>query len=386
MSLFEIIFKMWIKQKSRLFFLILAVVIPSSIIITLYWAINIVKNDISSYIEKTGVKIEVKPVGDITLNYKGYSIGGNSGKLKLFSTKTINRLNNSKYKNFFLSVIPELTYNYIYKGSTIKIYGIELNKINKMNLSVKGKLPDSANEIIIGHKIANIESLKIGNKIFLKGKEFFISGILNTYGNVYDNSIIMDLMSANTLINKKNSINKIKIRLPYSLFEKRVHKEVLNELKSLLGKGYDVYLVKDDNIVKLNSIKNIVFFLHLLSIIIIVFSLLSISNFLMNSVKRRTKEIGILRSIGYKSKHIIYLILSEIFLISTIGVFISFLLSSFLTYFIVEYFISSDFRFVFDLKDIVIFILAITTVCILSGLLPAKKATETDPAEALNFI
>ncbi|MGA1847156.1 ABC transporter permease [Deferribacter abyssi] len=385
MSLIEIIFRMWTKQKTRLLFLIFAVVIPASIIITLYWIINIVKDDIETYIENTGVDIVVKPQEDITLNYNGYSLAGDNGKIKYFSLESVKKVNDSKYKSKFLAVLPELTFNLVYNGKVIKIYGIQLDNITKMRLSLSGRLPMSIEEVVVGNNIASEQFINVGKKILLGGEEFLVSGILNPYGNTYDNAIIMDLKKANLLLNRYSSINKILIKMPYSAFEKGIYNEVIDELKSLFGKNFDVFLVNDDNIIKLNSIRNVIFFLHLVSVIIIIFSLLSISNYMMNSVKLRTKEIGILRSIGYKSRHIICLILVEIIFICVLGVVISFGLSSLLTFVIVKYFVGANFRFVFDIKEIMFFMLGIFSVSMISGLLPAKKAAETDPVNALNF-
>ncbi|MGA1862086.1 FtsX-like permease family protein [Deferribacter thermophilus] len=273
-----------------------------------------------------------------------------------------------------------------YNKKIVEVFGVGLDKLKDLSLSIKGILPKTENEIIVGNKIADKLSIKVGSLININNNKFLVSGILNSYGDKFDNSLIMDLSRANFLINDKNKISKIIIKLPYSTYESGIINKIKSDFINLFGSGFETYIVKDESIIKLNIINKIIFFLHILSAFILILNLLSLSNFLVNSVKHRTREIGVLRTLGFKSYHIIFMILVEIILVAIIGVTMSFCIDSIMSLLIIKYILNSNFHFVFDVKEILLFIFIILMVSIISGLLPAKKAIENDPVVSLNFI
>ena len=72
----------------------------------------------------------------------------------------------------------------------------------------------------------------------------------------------------------------------------------------------------------------IVFFIGIgLSIISFIYSIISISLNMFNSIQKRQNEIGILKAIGYTNKHIKRLILCESLIISFISLVVSILIS-----------------------------------------------------------
>ena len=78
----------------------------------------------------------------------------------------------------------------------------------------------------------------------------------------------------------------------------------------------------------------IVFFIGIgLSIISFIYSIISISLNMFNSIQKRQNEIGILKAIGYTNKHIKRLILCESLIISFISLVVSIVIG-FVTMFI----------------------------------------------------
>ena len=126
-------------------------------------------------------------------------------------------------------------------------------------------------------------------------------------------------------------------------------------------------------------------FRTVISSISLIVASVAIVNVMMMSVKERTKEIGILRSIGTKKSQILQMFLYEAGIMGLIGSFIGTVWSCILTP-IVLYLMFGSIELMFTfyvLSYIPIGIFIGVSVCILAGLYPALKAANLNPVEAM---
>jgi len=130
---------------------------------------------------------------------------------------------------------------------------------------------------------------------------------------------------------------------------------------------------------------------------------IGIMNIMTVSVMERTREIGILKAIGAKSRTILAMFLSEALLIGVvggvIGVFAGYGISYGLAYFLSRFLQPAqrdtvfrqtetrpmELNPIFPLEWILIAFIFAILVCIIFGLYPARKAAKLDPVEALRY-
>lgn len=75
-------------------------------------------------------------------------------------------------------------------------------------------------------------------------------------------------------------------------------------------------------------------FRNFVVVVILIISTLSVVNTLIKIIKERSREIGTLRSIGFKAKQVVRLFVYETFLLSVLGTFLGMLASLILTFFL----------------------------------------------------
>lgn len=119
--------------------------------------------------------------------------------------------------------------------------------------------------------------------------------------------------------------------------------------------------------------------------IISLFSLLvggfGIANIMFVSVKERTSLIGIQKSLGAKRKFILSQFLFEAMILAVIGGAVGLILV-YLASLIVSAF-TGDFEFVLSPFNILIGTVIAAAIGLISGILPALKASRLDPVEAI---
>ena len=310
-------------------------------------------------------------------------------------SKTINisyeKIIDSKFK-----LVSETSY-YIYENDTWQYIKDNQDKINdildkSINLKITGILKLNKDAVIsesgfIGYskKLINYLNDEVNSsnikKSILENKD--INPLIN---NLYDENMTYEMLLDSISINDKNPI-KIDI-YPKDYKSKEKIKSIIkkyNEENSNDKVYYTDYLK-----VFLNSItsliKMITYVLTAFIGVSLIVSSIMISIITYISVLERTKEIGILRSLGASKKDIKNIFKAETIIIGTIsgfiGVGVTILLNKVIDKVIYNLLGISHITYL-PWNYIFYLILISIVLCLISGLVPAKIASKKDPVISL---
>ncbi|MEE9397160.1 MAG: ABC transporter permease [Methylococcales bacterium] len=196
-----------------------------------------------------------------------------------------------------------------------------------------------------------------------------------------------------------------RILLPYTFYQKMLgHKEVsyiraeamaLNQAESatrqiialLLRRKGELYAYRSETMASyIGTTNRILNGVSIIGIVAASISLLvggmGIMNIMSTSVLERTREIGLRKAVGARQRDILLQFLLEAMIISTIGGLLGLLLGSGISALLAEL---SGFPLIPSLTSVLVALLVSMGVGILSGYLPARRAANLPPVEALRY-
>lgn len=249
---------------------------------------------------------------------------------------------------------------------------------------------------IIGSNIAAAlfhQDDPIGRQIKFNGRKVTVIGVFKAegesmMGNSSDNNIVIPLDFARTMMEVENDMVDpyIMVKAKDNVSPADLKDEMTGVMRSLrrLKPGEDPDFALNEVSVLSEPMEAVFGVVGTVGWIIGAFSILvggfGIANIMFVSVRERTNQIGIQKSLGAKSWFILMQFLAESVVLCLVGGIIGLLLDYVLVL-IANQFI--DFGFILSLSNISLGLTISVLIGIISGFIPAYSAAQLDPVEAI---
>ncbi|MEN3037699.1 MAG: ABC transporter permease [Candidatus Kryptonium sp.] len=291
---------------------------------------------------------------------------------------------------YLKGILPEYDFSIIRKSIIEGKYNFDEN--------------DGAPKIIIGKKLANKLGVEVGDKVIIlaidptnpyilapKIEQFKISGIYETGMAEYDDIFVyVRLEHAQYLLDLGNNVSGFDVMVKNVDFID----ETALEIQDKLGYPYyarTMYQMYRNLFAWLELQKKPVPIVLGLIIIVAVFNIIGT---LLMMVLEKTKEIGILKSMGANSKSIMKIFVYQGLFIGIVGTILGNLLAYFLSLIQLKYkplslpediYFMSSVPVLLQLETFVIVSFVALVLCFLATLIPALIASRIQPVEAIRF-
>ena len=236
--------------------------------------------------------------------------------------------------------------------------------------------------------------VKVKDRLLINGAEFKVKAILQSLGSSMDDRIIYMPRDDFVSLFNKDSINQIIVQINPNENINEVAKRVEKKLRTFRGVTEDTQdfsvLTPEELLSSFSIILNIITaFLGGIAALSLLVGGVVISNTMFTSVLERTKEIGIMKSIGAQNKDILLIFLIESGLLGLfgglIGVLLGFLVTTILVEIINTQLNSSLIQAAYPIYLIIGSLLFAFFIGLLSGIIPAYKASKTKISETLRY-
>ncbi|NOX71276.1 MAG: FtsX-like permease family protein [Candidatus Micrarchaeota archaeon] len=245
----------------------------------------------------------------------------------------------------------------------------------------------------IGYRVAHEffdKDIVLGTTIQIKGDKYRVVGIFEDQGTfAKDTAIYVPIDGLRDTIGDSKALTSVSATISPGVDLDEMVERLKKKLERARGKD-DINIITPKQLKeRINSLLGVIDFVVIsIALISLFVGALGIMNSMFTSVIQRTREIGIMKAVGAKNSQILSLFLLESIIFGLLGGIIGVLLGISLSFGIIDVVNSFGFMRIEMVPDYILFASAIifsTLIGIISGLLPAIRASRLRPVDALRY-
>ena len=329
--------------------------------------------------------------------------GGGFGNEQLISQSTINDIQQISGVNSAVGVLrTEVNLNNSASSSTsssendngggngfggnfrsmTSVIGINNNDISMNNMVItNGTVFSGGNQVILGTSEAQRLNKTVGDTITISNQTFNVVGIYQTGNFMDDRGIAMSLDELQNLTGDSGQVSLILI--------KANNGTNVNDLESAIQQQYSNQLTASYSLSGVNRMNNALNVINsgawIISLLAILVGGIIVVVTMMKAVSERTREIGVLRAIGWTKSRIMKMILGEALILSLVAVIVGLIIGIGLIELITASHIIRGITPAFSPLLILEGIGIAIFLGIAGAIYPAFRASRLPPTEALRY-
>lgn len=387
MNITTLSFRNMRRKPARTLLLMMVFTLGISSIISLYQISQVVGLNLEKKLTAFGANIIIKPKAEtLSVSYGGFSLGEMLFEIpQLQHQESLEAVSSIALRDRISLVAPKLITTEKIGQHRAAVIGVEWQEelALKSYWAVEGAFPTSENQLILGKSLSEKTGLVVGDSITLSDRLFEISGVLYETGTDDDTAVFMALPSLQGLTDADNSISFIEIA---ALCKGCPIEDIVTQLEEALPGG-DVKALQNVVNQRMASIHFVQKLALLISLIILLTAAAMIGLSMLSAVNERKKDIGILRSLGYKKSSVFFIFCLEAAIIGSLAGITGYVSGFFASFSILDLLAIADATPpVFSLSHFVLTPLFFSGIAVVSVMYPAWKGASIEPSNALTAL
>jgi len=372
-----------IKHRSGKFlFLIISLAIGIAAVIGVLQINFAAQEDLNKQLESFGANLVIYPKSDaFSLQYGGINLASVDVKESEIDEADLPRIYTIKNKENLNVISPKVVGAVYINEKLVPIVGVNFSSEYRLKKwwDIIGDKPNE-NEALIGYNVYNELDLELYQELELGNETKEVVGFLNKTDTQDDNVIFLSLNEGQRILGKQGKISLIEIM---AFCNTCPIEEIIRQIEETLPNVKGVAAKQLIN-TQMTFMSKFLRFGMSISVFILIVSMISLTSSMMAFVKEKTKEIGILRAVGFRKKDIGKIIITETIIIALISAIIGYVLGQLIAIGLGKFFL--DISVSINLFIILWAIGISLLVCSLSTLLPLRTASKITVTEALRSL
>lgn len=419
------------RRKSRAALLVAGIAIGIATAVALLTLSRSISDEIGLQLDQFGANIVVVPKSDtLALDYGGVSVGAAAFDVGELTDADARRIHEIPYASRLAVVAPKLLGAAEAEGRKVVVAGVEFE--NEYALKrwwrVVGEKPKGAGELLVGHDAARAlglveraeadtsqpvvptsantvdasqhatmtaeehaammqtaapEHFKLArDRLKLNGREFRVAGVLTPTGGREDALVFGGLAEVQALLNRPARLSLVEVS---ALCKDCPVEDIVGQIAQKLPAA-KVSALQQAVRARAETVERLTRFGAAVSGVVLLIAALLIFTTTTGAVVERTKEIGVMRAVGFRRVHIVKEMMLEVLAVSLLGGALGWVAGAFASWALMPYFSQTGQGFEIDPSLAAFALLAALTVGALSSLYPTLRASRLDPSEAVRHV
>ncbi len=414
MRLIDIVIGNLRRRKSRMAFIVIGLAIGVGTVVGLRLLTTMMEEEIGAQLDQYGANIVIVPKSESQeVSYGGLALSTATFDVQQLREEDISRIKSIKYANRLSLIAPRLLGVAEVEGQKFLLSGANLDREVRMKQwwQISGRAPQEADELLLGYAAASrlgvIEapmpaaSLAVSEdmshsahngakkadlkllrtQLPLGAARFRVAGVLRETGAQDDRMIFADLTTAQQILRKPGELSLVEVS---AMCNGCPIEDIVAQLSEALPHA-KVSALQQAVRARLQTVERLSRFSTALSVVMPLIGFLMVFITMMAAVVERTREVGVLRALGFRKSHIIRVFIIEATIISLIGGLLGWAAGTLSGVLSAPYFTETGQRTHLSWALAVAAVAVAVITGVASSLYPAIKASKLDPTEALRY-
>jgi putative ABC transport system permease protein len=299
------------RRKVRAFFLLTGLLIGVATVVGLVAITQALSGQAEAKLQGDGPNILITPATEsMALSYGGIAVGGLTVGAGSLREADLARIDGIADRDSITAVAAELVAPVEVEGVRLLLMGVrprEQFALKRWWSVDRGRPLADEGELVAGARAAEALGLHMGDYLEVEGRRFMATGILAETGSQDDDLLIIDLATAQRMLDKPGELTLIEIGARYhEVPVSRVVEQLAEALPE--AKVAEVQQTVQNRGYALEEFRS---FSYALAAVVVAIEALVVFVTMMGSVRERTGEIGLFRALGFQRGHITRLVLIE---------------------------------------------------------------------------
>ena len=310
MQLRDIAWQSLKRRRGRFAFMLAALVLACGTVVALIALTAAMAREIGDELDQFGANIVITPKARaIDLAYGGVAVAGVSVDTQSLTAVDVDRIRTIPNERNLSAIAPKLLGTALVNDTPALVVGAVFRQERRMKSwwQVSGRFPDAANEGLVGSDLARDLALAPGQRVRLGTHDIMLTGVLAPTGSVDDQALFADLALVQNALRRPDAVSVIEVS---ALCRGCPINDMVDQIAAVLPAAR-VAPIAQAVATRERSVQEFTRFAYAVSVIVLLVGIAVVFTTMMGSVNERTREIGVLRAIGFRQRQVAAVVLME---------------------------------------------------------------------------
>jgi putative ABC transport system permease protein len=318
MQLRDIAWAGLIRRKSRFGFMLAALVLGVGTVVALVSLSRAMREEVSDELDRFGANIVITPKSRaLDLAYGGLAVGGLTVDAEELRTADAARVRTIHNRRNVSAVAPKLIGTVTLDGTPVLLIGVNFRQERgiKSWWQIDGALAGTPDEAMLGSEAARALGKRPGDSVLVGRRELRITGVIGAMGGIDDQAILADLAFAQEALGRPDAVSLIEVS---ALCRGCPIEDIVEQIAAALPHAR-VAPIRQAVAARERAVGEFTRFAYAVSAIVLLVGALVVLTTMMAAVTERTREIGVLRALGFRQTQVARVLMMESTVVTVAG-------------------------------------------------------------------